>query len=71
MYMDDIKLFAKKGKKLQILMETIRIYGQGIGMEFGMEKVAMLIKKRGKNDKRKKQNCQIKKESGGLEKKLQ
>ena len=32
--MDDIKLFAKSEKELEILMQTIRIYIQEIGMEF-------------------------------------
>ena len=41
--MDDIKLFVKKEKGLEILKLTIRIYSQGIGMEFGIEKYAMLI----------------------------
>ena len=36
--MDDIKLFAKKLKKLENLKQTIRIYCQDIGMEFRIEK---------------------------------
>ena len=41
--MDDIKLFAKNEKELEILILTIRIYNQDIGMECGTEKCAMLI----------------------------
>ena len=48
--MDDIKLFAKNGKELETLINTIRIYSQDIGMEFGIEKCAMLVMKRGKLD---------------------
>ena len=33
MYMDDIKLFAKNGKELETLTQTVRIYSQDIGME--------------------------------------
>ena len=43
MYMDDIKSFAKNGKELQNLIQAVRIYSDDIGMEFGIEKCAMLI----------------------------
>ena len=45
MYMSDIKVFSKKEKELVTLIQTIKIYIQNIGMEFGMEKCAMLIRK--------------------------
>ena len=48
MYMDDIKLFAKNEKELETLIHTVRIYSRDIGMEFGIEKCAMLVMKRGK-----------------------
>ena len=48
MYMDDIKLFAKNEKELETLIHAVRIYGQDIGMEFGIEKCAMLVMKSGK-----------------------
>ena len=48
MYMDDIKLFAKNKKELETLIHTVRIYSRDIGMEFGIEKCAMLVMKRGK-----------------------
>ena len=38
-YMDEIKLFAKNEKELKTL-----IYSQDIGMEFGIEKYALLMK---------------------------
>ena len=37
MYMDDIKLFAKNEKELETLIQTMRIYSEDIGMEFGIE----------------------------------
>ena len=43
MYMGDIKLFAKSKTELDTLIQTIRIYCQNIGMEFDIEKCAMLI----------------------------
>ena len=48
MYMDDIKLFAKNEKELETLIHTVRIYSQDIGIEFGIEKCAMLVMKSGK-----------------------
>ena len=46
--MDDIKLFAKNEKELETLMQTVRIYSQDIGLEFGLEKCAILVMKSGK-----------------------
>ena len=48
MYMDGIKLFAKKLEELETLIHTIRIYSQDIGMEIGIEKCALLVMKSGK-----------------------
>ena len=48
MYMDDIKLFVKNEKELETLIHTVRIYSRDIGMEFGIEKCAMLVMKSGK-----------------------
>ena len=45
MYMDDIKLFAKNEKELETLILAVRIYSDDIGMEFCIEKCAMLIMK--------------------------
>ena len=45
--MDDIKLFEKSEKELETLIHTIRIYSQDIGMEFGIEKCALLVMKSG------------------------
>ena len=48
MYMDDIKLFAKNEKELETLIHAVGMYSQDIGMEFGIEKCAMLVMKNGK-----------------------
>ena len=41
--MNDIKMFAKNEKEFDILIQTIRICSQDIGMGFGIEKCAMFI----------------------------
>ena len=48
MYIDGVQLFAKNEKELKTLIHTVRIYSQDIGMEFGIEKCAMLVRKSGK-----------------------
>ena len=40
--------FAKKENILKTLIRTVRTYSQDIGMEFGLEKCAMLVMKSGK-----------------------
>ena len=46
--MDDVKLFAKNERKLETLLLTGRIFSQDIGIEFGIEKCAILEMKNGK-----------------------
>ena len=48
MYVYDIKLFTKNEKELETLIHVVRIYSQNKGMEFGIEKNAMLVMKRGR-----------------------
>ena len=48
MSIDEIKLFTIKEKELKTLIQTVRIYSQDIGIEFGVEKCAMRIIKNGK-----------------------
>ena len=48
MYMDYIKLFAKNEKELETLIHAVRIYSRDIGMEFSIEKCAMIVMKSGK-----------------------
>ena len=43
--MDDIKRFAKNEKVLETLRQAVRIYCEGIGMKFGIEKCATLMMK--------------------------
>ena len=45
MYMDEIKLFAKNEKELETLIHAARIYSKDIGMEFVIEKCALLVMK--------------------------
>ena len=44
--MDDIIQFSKKEKELETLMQTIRIFSEDIGIEFGIEKCDMQIRNR-------------------------
>ena len=48
MYINYIKLFAKNKKELETLIHTVRIYSEDVGMEFGIEKFALLVMKSGK-----------------------
>ena len=49
-FIDNIKEFAKNDKELKTLIQTLRRYNQDIGMEFGIDKCAMLIMKSGKRE---------------------
>ena len=40
----------KNEKEQETLIQTVRIYSQNIGMEFGIEKFTMLIMKSGKRE---------------------
>ena len=48
LYMDDLKLYAKNEKELDSLVQTVRVFSNDIGMQFGLDKCAVLIMKRGK-----------------------
>ena len=48
LFMDDLKLYAKNQKGLELLVETERIFSDDIGMEFGIDKCDTLVLKRGK-----------------------
>ena len=45
MYMDEIKVFVKKEKDLEVKIQAVRIFTLDIGMEFGIEKCDILIRK--------------------------
>ena len=49
--MNDLKLYSKSEKALDSLIQTIRIFSEDIGMQFGIDKCAMLVVKRGKTVK--------------------
>ena len=42
LFMDDLKLYAKNEKELDTLVQTVRIFSEDIGMEFGIQKCAMV-----------------------------
>ena len=46
--MDDLKLYSKTEKQLDSLIQTVRISSNDIKMEFGIDKCAILVLKRGK-----------------------
>ena len=46
--MDDLKLYSRSEKGLGSLVQTVRVFGEDIGMEFGIHKCAMLVMEKGK-----------------------
>ena len=46
--MDDLKLYSRNEKELDLLVQTIRIFSKDLGMKFGIEKQAMLVIEKGK-----------------------
>ena len=46
--MDDPKLYASNEKPLESLIQTVRVFINDIGLEFGVEKCAVLTIKKGK-----------------------
>ena len=46
--MDDLKLYASSEKSLESLIQTVRVFSNDTGMEFGVEKCAVLTTKKGK-----------------------
>ena len=48
LYMDDLKLFGKTEKQLDVLVNTVRIYSEDIRMEFGIKKCGVLVMKKGR-----------------------
>ena len=48
LFMDDLKLYSQSEKGLDSLGQTVRIFSEDIGMEFGIEKYAMLVMEKGK-----------------------
>ena len=48
LFMDDLKLHSPNEKELDSLVQAICIFSKDIGMEFGIEKCAMLVIEKGK-----------------------
>ena len=48
LFMDDLKLYSRSEKGLNSLVQTVPIFSEDIGMEFGIEKCAILVIKKGK-----------------------
>lgn len=50
LFMVDLKLYGSNEKELNSLVHTVRVFSSDIGMDFGIEKCAMMVRKRGKLD---------------------
>ena len=48
LFMDDLKLHSRSEKRLDLLVQTVRVFSEDIGMEFYIEKCAMLVTEKGK-----------------------
>ena len=46
--MDNLKLYSRSEKGLDSLVQIVRIFSENIGIEFGIEKSAMLVMKKRK-----------------------
>ena len=43
LFMDDLKLYSRSEKGLDSLVRTVRVFIEDVGMEFGIEKCAILV----------------------------
>ena len=48
LFMDDLKLYNRSEKGLDSLVQTVCVFSEDTGMEFGIEKCAMLVMEKGK-----------------------
>ena len=48
LFVDDLKLYGKSENQVDTLVQSIRVVNEDIRMEFGIEKCAVLVMKRGK-----------------------
>ena len=46
--MDDLKLYSQIEKGLESLVQTVCVFSEDIGMEFGIKKCAILVMVKGK-----------------------
>lgn len=51
LFMDDRKLYGSNEKEINSLVHTVRVFSSDIGIDFGIEKCAVMVMKRGKLDK--------------------
>ena len=51
LFMDDLKLYGSNEKEINSLVHTVQVFSSDIGMDFGIEKCATMVMKRGKLDK--------------------
>ena len=48
LFMDDLKLYSQNEEGLDSLVQTVRVFSEDIGIEFGVEKCVMLVMDKGK-----------------------
>ena len=48
LFMDDLQLFGKRDDQIDSLVQTVFIFSEDIGMEFGLKKCGVVILKKGK-----------------------
>ena len=48
LFMDDLKLFGKTKDQIDSLVQTVQIFSEDIGMEFGLKKCGILVLRKGK-----------------------
>ena len=48
LFMDDLKLYSRNEKGLDSLVQRVCVFSEDIGMEFGIEKCAILVMEKGK-----------------------
>ena len=46
--MDDLNLYSRSENGLGSLVQTVRVFNEDIGMEFGIERCAMLVMEKGR-----------------------
>ena len=48
LFMEELKLYSRSEKGVDSLVQTVRVFSEDIGMEFGIEKCVMLVMEKGK-----------------------
>ena len=51
LFIDNLKLYSQSEKELDSLIQTVHVFSEDIGMEFVIEKFAMLVMEKGKTVK--------------------